>query len=195
MDKVVLPFILFTISVGLFFSYIRPAIDVLGALSAQEDRVTQVLENSKNFERKRDALSAERDTISREKEARLKSILPDSIDVVRFIIHLDDLAKQHGILIRSFTFPRMGLRDTQAGGTAQESGVVSALFTLDVLTTYDQFKGFLKDIEKSSALMDVVSLGIDVPAELPLPAGSKEPAETTAKKQVYTLGIQRYWLR
>ncbi len=192
MDKVVLPFILFTISIGLFFSYIRPAVDVLKALNVQEERVTQVLKDSKDFEKKRDALLAER--ISKDEDSRLKSILPDTIDVVRFIIHLDDLAKQNGILIRSFTFPRMDLRSS-GDASADDMQVMNALFTLDVETTYDQFKSFLMDIEKSAALMDVVSLNIDVPAELTIVGGEKDRPVGGSKKQVYTLGIQRYWLQ
>ncbi|MBP9749182.1 MAG: hypothetical protein KBD21_00360 [Candidatus Pacebacteria bacterium] len=197
MDKVVLPFALMTVTVGLVFSYILPAVDAYKALNVQEERVTKVLDDSRTFQEKLETLIMQRASIPDEKRKRLEQmILPDHLDVVRFIIQLDMLASKNGVQVRSFAFPRVAETANTAEKAAEGAQVSSALFTIDMQTNYQQFKRFLQDIEQSAKLMDVVSLNVDVPSTIFVKEGGSERlTEITSNTQVYTLGIHTYWLK
>lgn len=196
MDKVVLPFALMTVTIGLVFSYILPAVDAYKALNVQEERITQVLNDSRTFKEKFEALNMQRVSISEENKERLEHmILPDHLDVVRFIIHLDMLAKNNGVQVRSFAFPRIAERADSSEKDAEGTQVSSALFTIDMQTNYSQFKSFLQDVEQSAKLMDVVSLRVDVPSAIFLKEdGGERLTGIASKEQIYTLGIHTYWL-
>jgi hypothetical protein len=125
MNKIVLPFTLFVIAVGLFFSYTKPALDAVEALKVQEDRIKNVLTSSQKLEDQRSLLVGRLAGISKVERERLENmILPDTIDVVRFIIHLDMLAGRSGLMVRSFSFPKVAESKTTS---SSEMSVAEAL--------------------------------------------------------------------
>jgi Tfp pilus assembly protein PilO len=190
MNKIVLPFTLFVIAVGLFFSYTKPALDAVEALKVQEDRIKNVLTSSQKLEDQRSLLVGRLAGISKVERERLENmILPDTIDVVRFIIHLDMLAGRSGLMVRSFSFPKVAESKTTS---SSEMSVAEALFTIDTIGKYEQFKTFVQNIEKSAVLTDITSVRVDVPPDI---VGTGEKTVPQARdSQVYTVGLKTYWL-
>jgi hypothetical protein len=191
MNKVIFPFTLFVVAVGLFFSYTDPALDAVDALKIQEERIKKVLASTQQLEEQQGVLVGKVAGISRKDRDRLETmILPDNIDVVRYIIHLDALAGKSGLLIRSFSFPKIS--DSASKPSSAEQKVGEALFTVDAVGTYTAFKNFLTQIEKSAVLTDIISLRVDVPPQIIVPG--EQLKVSTVDSQVYTLGLKTYWL-
>jgi len=185
MNQIVLPFAFAALAIGLFFSYTQPAYEALQAFQEQESRVSDVLMDARQLSQTVDQLQRKRASILKDDWDRIYSILPDNIDVVGSIIHFDNLARRSGIQLRSFSFPQVGHDSSDA------EGVSSAVFTLDCIGTYDQFKSFLRSLETSAQLADITSLRIDVAPDVKTEEGA---VRTGPSAQVYTVSITTYWM-
>lgn len=196
MSKVVTPILFFIIAVGLFFTYIRPAYDVLVAFQAQEEELDVALQETEQLIQKYDTLMTNYSSISSEDKARLNKILPQEIDVVRLILDLDSLATKNNMEIISFEVPQLDSkhapvsrsRTAQRGTSDEDSPIGNAVLTIECEGEYLDFKNFIYDIERSLLLMDMVALEIEVPDM------SEAGTEPDAKPS-FTLGLQSYWLK
>jgi hypothetical protein len=162
---------------------------VLLAFQVQEDELDNAIAETQDLIDVHDELIATFSNISAEERARMRSILPESIDIVRLIIDLDTLANRHNISIRTFDVPdinrRATARNTNTTDTIEDS-VGSAILTIELEGEYPNFKAFLIDVERSLTLMDVVDLEIEVP----------DVSRNIGNDQiVYTLGLQSYWIK
>jgi len=192
MTKVLTPILFFLAAIGLFFTYLRPAYDVLLAFQAQEDRLDTTLEESGKLLEVHDSLLRKYNSISSENLKRLTQILPNDVDVVRLIVDIDALTTKHRLSIRSFEVPYLESEVASASSkkkqTAEEDKgpVGEAILTIECEGEYANFKALLLDIEKSLSLMDLVSLHIEV---------SDMTRPNAVRGTVYTLGLQTYWLK
>lgn len=172
MTQVIAPFILLAVSVGLFFSYLRPAIDVLTAFQEQEARVDDAITKSERLKTRTQELMTQYAQYERDDVAikRLETLLPDSLDPVRLIINLDTLAQKHHVEITSFDLPRTDRAATPPpaaavqegqpadGGSITDPVVSPALFRVDAHGQYADLKAFLMSVEQSLSLLDVTNI-------------------------------------
>jgi Tfp pilus assembly protein PilO len=136
-------------------------------------------------------LLAKYSEISPENIARLNKILPERIDVVRMIMDIDSLTTKHKIFIKSFEIPELDSPKklkTKAPVTPEEeqSAVDSAILTVECTGDYHDLKAFLREIESSLSLTDVVSLDIAT-ADLTRPGAVRE--------LTFKVGLQTYWFK
>lgn len=196
MSKVVTPILFFIIAVGLFFTYIRPAYDVLVAFQAQEKELDATFKETEQLIQKYDELMTNYSSISTEDKARLNKILPQEIDVVRLILDLDSLATKNNMEIISFEVPQLDSkyapvsrsRTASRNTSDDDSPIGSAVLTIECEGEYPDFKNFIYDIERSLLLMDMVALEIEVP-DMTLPGTDATDSPT------FVLGLQSYWLK
>lgn len=192
MSKVITPILFFLAAIGLFFTYLQPAYDVLLAFQAQEERLDDTLEESDKLIEVHDSLLRQYNSISSEDMKRLSQILPNDVDVVRLIVDIDALATKHRLTIRSFGVPYLQSEVTNTSSRnrvvakADEGPVGSAILTIECDGEYADFKALLLDIEQSLSLLDLVSLNIAV---------SDMTRPNAVRETVYTLGLQTYWLK
>lgn len=196
MSKVVTPILFFIIAVGLFFTYIRPAYDVLVAFQAQEKELDVALQETEQLLKKYDELMTNYSSISSEDKARLNKILPQEIDVVRLILDLDSIATKNKMKILTFKVPQLDAKNAPASrsrtaqrSTADENSPIgSAVLTIECEGEYPDFKNLIYDIERSLLLMDMVALEIKIP-------NMSESGTRPDAKPTFVLGLQSYWLK
>jgi len=197
MTKVLAPILFFMIAIGIFFSYLKPAYSELQVSKARVESLEQVNQQIEELLSDYTTLREKKSAISAKETENLLKILPDSIDAVHLILDLDSLATKHNLIIRSFKVPEIESEITsltkktnsrdQKTTTEEDDLLKSAVLTIECTGTYESFKLFLNDIEKSLSLMDIVKLNISVPELL---ESSKPEKEIT-----YTLDLQIYWLK
>ncbi len=194
MSKVITPIIFIIIAVGLFFSYIRPAYDILLAFKEQAIRLDASIVKTDDLLEKHDRLLGKYSSISPEDRQKLEQLLPTSIDVVHLIIDIDALSTRRNLKIRSFGIPDIETKEvvpTRRGASENTQGkdddlVDSATITIECDGEYSDFKMFLYDIEKNLSLMDLIGLDIDV---------SDITQVNTENEIVYEFELQTYWLK
>lgn len=195
MTRTFAPILLLIIAVGLFFSYTRPAYDVLQAFQQQEEKLDEAIKDTNKLLEKHDTLITKYGSIPQQDRMRLGKILPNELDVVRLILDVDSLALKNNITIKAFDVPQMDTptrtntaqQRSRAGVTPQEdSPIGSAVVTIDCEGEYEDLKSMLFEIERSLSLMDVVRLDVVV-------SDLSKPGTTEGIK--YKIGLQSYWLK
>jgi Tfp pilus assembly protein PilO len=151
--------ILFLIIAGaIFFWYINPAYLGLKTTLAKEAQLDSALTRSRELQGVRDQLLSRYNTFAPDDLTRLQKLVPDHVDNVRLILDLDSMASRYGMRVKDVVIEGDKSREVRGqigpGDTAYESVILS--FT--VSGSYDAFRGYLSDLEKSLRLVDVVGL-------------------------------------
>jgi Tfp pilus assembly protein PilO len=147
---------------GGYFFYIDPAYTEVKDLMAKKDQYTDILNKTKQIKQRRDALNSSYQSISEENRDRLNKMIPAEFNQILFLNDVTTLAKKQGVTLQDVTIN--GVQTEQAGsaiiiGQAQKP-YKTITVTFKVKATYPQFKQFLKSVESSLRLMDVINLSV-----------------------------------
>ena len=163
--KRALPFILIAMAIILFFAVIDPQYEKLQTLMKQKEDNDTMLTLAEQLQRKRDALHDAYNGISGEEREELAKLLPDTVDNVRLILDINNVAEQYGVVIRDIQVTREGdqvqRRQQNVSSSVDTSGDVGTItlsFSIDA--TYEVFINFMKDLEEALRIVDIRSLDI-----------------------------------
>ena len=179
MKRLVLPFILLVAAAGLFVVYTDSRYQESKKLAAQVDSYNEALNKSQELRKTRDELLARRNTFDEEDIQKLHQILPDSVDNIRLIIDINNIAARRGLSLKDVQLGDLsgtaGAKNPLAVG--ESVGSVTLGFTLGA--TYDDFLSFMQDLEHSMRILDIekISFSADV-----------------SVRSDYTFSIRTYWL-
>ncbi|MBL7045629.1 MAG: type 4a pilus biogenesis protein PilO [Parcubacteria group bacterium] len=180
MGKLLVPLIALAVSAGVFFGYIDPTYEKVKATKAVDIQFNQALSKSRELQEIRDTLLSRFNTFSQADLDRLVKMLPDNIDNVRLILDIDGIASKYNMRTRNVQIA------TNTGDSADairiDTGATdSVVLSFSVAGSYEDFIEFLKDLESSLRIVDVLSLKFD----------STKPGD------LYEFGvsIRTYWLK
>lgn len=177
MNRLVL-ILLFLASVGLFVVVVDPLHRENQILIKEQEKLNEALEKVRELQAVKEELEEKVKSVSAEDLERLHRLLPSHVDNVRLILNIDQIANRYGLTIRSLEF--MAQDDSPRGAevieTAQgvfarpvadesarvvsvdEASLQSLMFQFTVSSSYGQFLAFLRDLEKSLRLIDIIGI-------------------------------------
>jgi len=187
----ILGIILMAASIWTFFGFVDNHYQTVKSLKAEEAEYSAALLKANEIDVVRRQLVSKYATFSQSELSQLEKMLPDSVDNVRLIIDINNIASRYGMFIRDIQIEHQS--DSSAGSGSQNfspnSGVSSPtgapkydsiLFNFSIAGSYENFKNFMNDIERSLRIVDVVS--VDFKA-------TKENFNT------YQVSTRTYWLK
>jgi len=172
MFKIVRPIAALVISVLILFFFVRPMYVSTHATQAESTQYAEVLDRATEFNRLLDDLNNKQKSLSALERERLDMFVPQTIDEIRALVDLEYLAGQHGMSFRDVTAELAAADGESSGNTArtndaQQASTADSQFsdrlqsrdvTFTVLGTYEQFRAFLRDVERSLVLMEIVHI-------------------------------------
>ncbi len=163
--KNIVSIVLIALAIALFAMFTNPRYASVRELSTEQSRFDDALDRSKELVALRDALLSKYNSIKTEDLNRIDTMLPDSIDTVRLIIDINTLASRYGMSIGNISIgsPDEAQGNGALGPSSDDYGRLSLSFT--VLSTYDRFRAFLADLERSLRLVDITSLSFGTPEQ------------------------------
>jgi Tfp pilus assembly protein PilO len=178
--KSIMPIIFILTSVGIFFLVINPQYEDIKKLQDEIEQNDVTLDLAERLREKRDLLKEKYNQISDAERFELTKMLPDTVDNVRLIIDINNIAAKYGIVIQNFeigpsedseeNIQKLSSDFVGANTTASieypdtsKIGVIS--FSFSVSSQYDVFINFLKDLEEALRIVDVRSVGISKGAD------------------------------
>jgi len=173
--------ILLLLSVGLFYTFTNGQYQNVKELQTLANEYQNVLKNVSAIVSLRDNLLVTYSALPKTEIERMSKVLPDNIDTVRLALDLDSMASRYGISIKSI--------QTAIGASSNSSLIVlpeyatsydTATVSLSFVSNYENFKLFLRDIEKSLRIMDIKSISFQVSD-----SGFYE----------YQVSVETYWLK
>ena len=162
--------VLLIASVGIFFGYINPTYGAvtnkediknrsIQELTAEKGRYTDALNKTREIETAQTGLLEKYSHIPLEDKERLEKLLPDNIDSVRLIIDINNVASQYGMTLKNINLTGAGEEIAAFGAIGpKEARFKPVGLKFSVTGTYDEFRSFLKDMERSLRLMDATNV-------------------------------------
>ena len=173
----------FLVSIGLFVVIVDPVYKENKVLLEERGKLDEALAKARELEQAYKDLEERASSISVEDYERLQRFLPDRVDNVRLILDIDQIARRYGLTITGLSFqkkeeqprpsPQAAQRSAFAQPVVEENGVIatkdvqlqSLRFQFTVSSSYVQFLSFLRDLEKSLRLVDIVGIQFEAPEE------------------------------
>lgn len=189
MFKTIFAIITIVAAGAVFFLYTQPTYDRVKAQGAQISQYDEALNKAAELQQLKQSLLSKYNTFNPSDIERLSKLLPDHVDNVRLILDIDSIAGKHGMATQNVVVNSGQV--TNASQTALGS-VGSSKQKYDSLTikftsqgTYDNFRSFLADVQKSLRIVDLVSLGISRTGE----SSGGSPTYN------YDVTLRTYWLK
>ncbi|QQR64543.1 hypothetical protein IPH92_03185 [Candidatus Kaiserbacteria bacterium] len=160
------PVLTIIIAILLFVFFVNPKYDEIVAVQAEIAEYEDAVLKYNNFTSKLEAkISTKLNRPAIENE-RLDRFVPEEIDTTQLLVDIESLSRRHSLLFGNIQV-ESGDTDLVRSNATSENVIVKSdeLQTADisfaVIGTYEQFKMFLLDIEKSMTLFEVIKISLD----------------------------------
>jgi len=197
MNRNITATILIVIAVGIYLTITQNMFDKAKAIQSVNAQYASAIDSANQLVKVRDQVEAQWKNISPDDQARINKMIPGTVDNIRLIIDLNNVALKHGFSLAGITATAgnsgTGAAAASAAGSAavspkSASGAASiAVPTLDTVTIsfnvtapYLQFVSFMQDLEANLRIMDLTHLSV-----------------SANNSGIYTFNVQlqTYWLR
>lgn len=182
MIRLLLPLILVVAAGLIFFSFTQPVLERIDGLRLEQAKLNTALDNAKKLHQVQDSLLNTYNGFAPADLDRLNKFLPDSVDNVRLIIDINNIARASGMTIKNV---KIKTEEGEEDGAAvindtgtDPKGVVVLSFS--VSGSYLNFQQFLLDLSHSLRLVDIDSVTF----------GSNDKGIYD-----YSVAIRTYWLK
>lgn len=189
MGKSIFGLIALLVAGALLFVYTKPAYSAAGDMQAQITQYQDALDKAAQLDALRQKLLAQYNAFSPDDVNRLQTLLPDHVDNIGLILDLDNLASRYGMALENVDVSTPSAASGgSAVGTVGANGLKYDSLSIHFATygTYNNFRSFIADLERSLRLVDLTSLTISE-------QGSQPTGGVPAYR--YDMTIKTYWLK
>lgn len=164
--NIIAPIFLIIAAVGIFYGYTDPhyrgtniPMNIV-KLMDERRQYGEAMANSNSLLAERNKLVEKNNNLSSNDLERLKKLLPDHVDNARLIIDIDDIASKYGLNIKNLKTNNDGANSHDAlGPDTNPYGTLVLEFS--VTASYDKFRSFIKDLQESLRIVDIVGISFD----------------------------------
>jgi len=179
MFRIVRPIAATLIALLVLFFFVRPMYADLTAVQDDVAEYDDVLADAEEFNQLLNSLYAKQNSFSALERERLDFLVPDKIDEIRILVDLEALAKREGLLFRDINSTLEESEQDRAAPDKRQTNVSVAEdefdgrlesrdVTFTVSGTYRQFRAFLRQVEQSLILMEIVKIDFTSAADTAL---------------------------
>lgn len=164
--NIIAPIFLIIAAVGIFYGYTDPhyrganiPVNIVNLMDERK-QYGEAMANSNSLLAERNKLVEKNNNLSSDDLERLKKLLPDHVDNARLIIDIDDIASKYGLNIKNIKTDSDGASSHDAlGPDTNPYGTLVLGFS--VTASYDKFRSFIKDLQESLRIVDIVGISFD----------------------------------
>lgn len=155
------PIIVIGVAIGMYFFYMDTAFPEVQVLREKKSKYDEVLQKAVELGVLRDSLLKEYSNVSVDNSERLNKLIPEKFDAVLFANDINTMIVNNDLSVKDFkTNPQRTEDRSLITGEEQNIPYMTNVVTFRVIGDYDKFIKFLKEIESSLRLIDVVKLSI-----------------------------------
>jgi len=199
-----MPIILIGISVTVFFMFSNPFFNDIKELNIKADSYNQALDNSQALEKERDKLTLKENSFDPVDLNKLKRLLPESIDNIRLILEIEQIALPYGMVLKDVKYDTKSEETTETGAiqggaktqaVSKDYGVWDLAFS--TTGTYSNFINFTRDLENNLRIVDISSIQFssDTGSSSSKSSGSSLSSAPSSQSYKYDFKIKTYWLK
>jgi len=149
-----------TLAIG--YAFVYPSFGDLKNLLDEKQKYLDSLDTIGDIENRKNELVAKYNEVPEADRKNIDVALPSSLDFVKLTSQIDAVASKYGILVGTFsskdTEPTTG---TSIENTTAVKPYNSSVVGFSFSTSYETFRAFLDDLEKSLRILDVRSVNLE----------------------------------
>jgi hypothetical protein len=155
--------LLIIVSIGIFFFYIDPQYKELKTLRQTQAENEVMLAKAAKLRADREVLNTRYTAISEAEKDQLAKVIPETVDNVRLILDIDNIAQKYGVVLRGITITG-GTENAETKSkqivdkTDKKNGTITLGFSFTA--SYDTFKKFMIDLENSLRIVDITDFTV-----------------------------------
>lgn len=187
-------FILVGLSIAVFMLFTNDIYSDIQDKKAEQASYEEASVNSRSLEEERDKLTTKYSGISVENLDRIKKFLPDSVDNIRLILELEQIALPYNMVLKDVQYSVAPVETegeatiTSGQGTAGNNKYGAWDLGFSVTGTYTNFLNFMRDLEKNLRIVDISSIQFSS-------TSATIGGAATSEVYRYTFNIKTYWLK
>ncbi len=174
-----LGYLILSLSIGYVFVY-SPWAEV-SALNDKKSEYSGFIDTVSKIETKKNELQTQFNQISEEDKRDINTVLPTSLDYVKFVSEIDNVAKKYGIIIDKINLAQV---DSSVGDSVANAGPSkpyrSSILGFSFGSDYEKAMSFIDELEKSMRILDIRSMKIE---------------ENKDFGYLYSVQFETYWLK
>jgi len=172
--------LLLIISIGSFFSYTNPHYKNIEGLHREVSEYQSALDKATEATKIKEELISKYNTFSTDDLSNLQKLLPDTVDNIRLLLDINQVASNYGTNISSLKIDSGTTQSSQnsAGGGGKAYG--SILISFSISLSYENSLKFLSDLEHNLRVTDVNSFAFS----------SNDTGDNS-----YSISLRTYWLK
>ena len=194
MNRNITAAILIVLAIGIYFTVTESILADAGKVQQVNAQYVDAINTANRLLALRDQVVSDYNALLPADKERLSKMVPSSVDNIRLIIDLNNVAAKHGMSLQNIkaiapsvsatgqTTPLIAPGTSQSGGMAAISipTLDSVTISFSVTAPYLQFVSFMQDLEANLRIMDVTHLSM-----------------TASETGIYTFQVEMktYWLR
>lgn len=189
MTRILLTIVLFLAAIALFVLYTKPTYDSVRSTQEAIAEYDAALSKADELQRLKQQLLSRYNAFNPVDIDRLRKLLPDHVDNVRLVLDLDTLASKYGFALQNVVIDAQGLLPSASDMPtigADESSTGSLTLRFGTVGSYPQFVEFMKALEDSLRIVDLVNLSMDPDTT------TLQGAEPSYR---FDVTLRTYWLR
>ena len=200
-----LPLILIGAGVAGFLLITQPIYDEATTLKIEADKYNEALANAKILQAERDRLTEKFNSFQAGDLERLEKIVTDSVDNIKLILEIQEVAQERGILVKNVEFEPDQFIESEEGATEAEVKKTQSSNTrglgLDENKDYDVFDLEFSIEGKYGAFVDFMALMerslrvVDIKTIAFTPGTSEDRDKIYTDNYKYTFMINTYRLK
>lgn len=197
MNRNIIATILIVLAAGIYFTVTRSMLDEAKAVQVVNEQYTTAMNSADQLIKVRDQVLKDYNNLSTEDRDRLNKMLPNTVDNIRLVIDLNNVAQQHGFTLKNIrataaqsaksSGSASNLTPTQQINMNNNSNTNIAAPVLDTVSVsfslsapYLQFINFMQSLEADLRIMDLTHMTMT--------------ANDTGTYD-YSVEFRTYWLR
>ena len=171
MMRTLTPVLSIIIAVLLYLFFTQTQFAEISVIQKETEEYTSATEQYNTF----NALLQQKLSIKKNQSVydseRIETIIPVTLDSARLIVDLEKITQNNSLLFGNITVK--GDDSVAKRGPSNSEAEISAELdsvdvSFEVIGTYEQFKNFLRDLERSLTLFEVIDLKYSVTEDSPL---------------------------
>ncbi|MEI6305065.1 MAG: hypothetical protein WCP09_03580 [Candidatus Taylorbacteria bacterium] len=200
MNRNIIATILVVLAVGIYFTVTKTMLDEAKAIQVVNAQYTTAMNSADQLIKVRDQVLKDYNNLSTEDRERLNKMLPNTVDNIRLVIDLNNVAQQHGFSLKNIRATAASAGSAAKGGSSPSTltptqqinmnnnsntniaapvlDTVSVSFSLSA--PYLQFINFMQSLEANLRVMDLTHMTMT--------------ANDTGTYD-YSVEFRTYWLR
>jgi Tfp pilus assembly protein PilO len=152
------------LSIAVIYSFVLPSYGEISFLMEENKKYDNSIESIRQIENRTTELLTQVKNIDPEVKNKVETVLPNSLDFVRLVSQIDNVASNYALRINDISVVEKNANPDSSGefsGGFEVLNYNSAVISFTFVSNYNNFINFTNELEKSLRILDIRNLQID----------------------------------